>query len=228
MCAYLNYPKTKKHLMSNRPDRSLHSAEELANALTHGIGFVCALMGGIWLWQHLPASAPAKWLAGAGIFAAGMCLVYAASTVYHAVQHPLWKFRLRKLDHISIYFLIAGTHTPLVLRYLSGELAVWYLSVLWGLVAVGIAYKVLFFGRWPWFSLGLYLALGWMAVFVLPVMRPLMPQGVWWSIVMGGLSYTIGVVFFVWKKLPFAHTIWHLFVMAGTAAHFVAVAMALQ
>ncbi len=213
----------------SQPRRHLrHAAEEWANALTHGVGLVFALIGGLYLWRHLPATAPVEWRVGAGLFAAGMCLVYAASTSYHAVQHPVWKFRLRKLDHISIYFLIAGTHTPLVLRYLPRETALWYLAALWGLVAVGVGYKLFFFGRWPWFSLGLYLGLGWMAIFVLPFMRPHMPEQVWWAILGGGLSYTLGVVFFTWKKLPFAHAIWHVCVMAGTAAHFLAVAVALR
>ncbi len=211
-----------------RPSSLRHRKEEWANTLTHGIGLLMAIVGSIYLLFHLPDRAPDQWVWGAAIFTFGMCGVYAASTIYHAVQHPEWKARLRQVDHISIYFLIAGTRTPLVIRYLSGSLAWGYLAILWTLVAIGVAYKLFWFGRCAWCSLALYLLLGWMAVFVLPIMRPHMPSLVWWSIIAGGLAYTAGVVFFVWKKLPFAHAIWHLFVMAGTLAHFTAIVMALQ
>ena len=127
------------------------------------------------------------------------------------------------LDHISIYFLIAGTHTPLLLLYLDNEVGRFYLILIWALVALGVLYKLFFFGKSELVSVIFYMVLGWMAVFTLPKMYPLMAEGVMQWIIAGGIFYTLGVIFYIWDRLPFNHSIWHLFVIAGSSGHFAAV-----
>lgn len=154
-----------------------------------------------------------------------MLLVYSSSTLYHSASQARTKYYLRKLDHISIYFLIAGTHTPFLVFYLPNGLGMFFLIVLWGTVLAGVVYKVFFFDRWPRLSLALYLLMGWMGAITVPFMWEHMPSSIIWNILWGGLAYTFGTVFFVWHKLPYHHAIWHLFVMAGTGFHFFAVWM---
>ncbi|TXB60613.1 hemolysin III family protein [Phaeodactylibacter luteus] len=193
------------------------AAEERANTLTHALGLLLALAGLPYLLQ-LPATGTSY--AGLLIFGCSMALVYATSTAYHAVQRPEWKYRLRKLDHISIYLLIAGTHTPLLLRYLPGSP---YLPLIWGMAAAGLLYKLFFFGRWEWLSVAFYLVMGWAGALTLPSMLPQMPAAATLGILLGGLSYTIGVLFYAWKKLPYHHAIWHLFVIGGTLGHYLGI-----
>ncbi len=196
---------------------------ERLNVFTHAFGLAAGLVGApILLYFAWPQVTGAQWI-GLLIFCLSMLTVYAASTFYHAAWAPDLKRRLHLADHISIYFLIAGTHTPLLLLFLDNALGSLYLGLIWVLVAVGVFYKLFFFGRWPWVSLALYLGMGWLGVLTVPAMLHQMDTVTLAAIIFGGLSYTAGIPFFTNERLPYAHALWHLFVMGGTAAHFAAV-----
>ncbi|MBR9919678.1 MAG: hemolysin III family protein [Bacteroidetes bacterium] len=195
-------------------------SEEAANFYTHGLGILLSILGLPFLIQKAISVGNPE--TGYWIFGFSAIILYSSSTLYHGVQRPKLKFRLRKLDHICIYFLIAGTHTPFAQLYLDTPFREYYLISLWSLVAIGTIYKLFFFGRWKVFSTVFYLLLGWMAVFVIPIMLKEMPWDCFWWILAGGVSYSMGVIFFVRDKMRFHHAIWHLFVLGGTACHYIA------
>lgn len=200
----------------------LYKKEERASALTHGFGTLLCLIG-IPVLLFLGAQ-KGTWyeVLGLGIFSFSLLLVYVTSTIYHSVSTPQLKYKFQIADHISIYFLIAGTHTPFLLYYLNNETGYFYLALLWGLVLIGLIYKLFFFDKWRVFSLLFYIALGWMAVFTLPLMIDQMATECFFWIAVGGAFYTLGVFFFIWEKLPYHHAIWHLFVIGGSLGHYFA------
>ncbi|MEM1220278.1 MAG: hemolysin III family protein [Bacteroidota bacterium] len=196
--------------------------EEWASTWTHAIGVVLSIMAlywVIWLEQNLTL---ATWI-GVLIYATSLLLVYLSSTSYHAVRSPKLKFILQRIDHICIYFLIAGTHTPFALFFMEGPLLYGYLAVLWSLVALGILYKMFFFQRFPILSLVLYLLMGWMVVPILPYIWDQIPVSTFWWILGGGLLYTGGTAFYRWESLVYHHAIWHVFVLGGSIAHFIGI-----
>jgi hemolysin III len=198
-------------------------AEEAAHAISHGVG---ALLAAVAL-PPLVAMAVARhdpWqVTGALVFGLSMMVLYAASTLYHAERRPHWKARWRRLDHAAIYVLIAGTYTPFLLGVLRGPLGWTLLAIQWSVAAAGVWFKMRRGAEGRLLSTGLYLAMGWMAAFaVRPLAAAIGPDGMTW-LVAGGLCYTGGVVFYVSKRVHFAHFVWHLCVLAGTACHAVAV-----
>lgn len=209
--------------MSNITPEQL-SREENANALTHGLGVLSVLIATPFLLKKAAdTGASPRELAGVALFGFSMFMLYSASTVYHCVRKPAAKNFCRKLDHISIYFLIAGTHTPFIVKYLQNTTGWIYLTVLWSLLLIGTLGKLfLHMDKWEKISLLLYLSMGWMFVFVLPDVWPLMSRDVLLWIGIGGLFYTAGVYFYTRKNMQYSHAVWHLFVLAGTAGHFVA------
>lgn len=197
-------------------------AEEWANVITHGLGAVAALAAATLLIVFAGIGGDPGRITTLGVFGAALVAVYAISTLYHAVSHPGFKHFLRKLDHAAIYILIAGTYTPLLLVTLGGGWGWSLLGVVWGLAAVGMALKSICFERFGWTHLGLTLAMGWLIVIAAgPFFAAMSTPGLIW-VALGGLAYTGGVGFFLWEKLPFNHAIWHLFVLAGSACHVMA------
>lgn len=198
-------------------------AEEWINAVSHGLGAVASAVGGAvliglavrWgdLWQIL----------GASVYSAALVLLYSASALYHAARQQAVKARLRICDHCAIYLLIAGTYTPFALGPLRGVAGWAMLAVVWALALGGIAYKLFLLGRFPRFSTGLYLGMGWLAVLMLPSMVRLLPLSALVWLVAGGAAYTAGTFFFHSRRIPYAHPIWHGFVLMGSACHYVAV-----
>ena len=158
-------------------------------------------------------------------FGMGMLLVYTFSTLYHAARSERMKDLLQIADHISIYFLIAGTYTPLMIRYLDATTSFVFLTVMWSIVAIGVIFKVFFTKRFKYLSVVLYLSLGWMLVFVLQPLLETIPMVVLWWIIAGGLSYTTGVYFYMKDHKRYYHTVWHVFVLFGTLSHFISVWM---
>ena len=157
------------------------------------------------------------------LFGLTAILLYTASTLYHAHTNPQFKARLKVFDHISIYFLIAGTYTPVTLVAMRGNWGWAIFAVVWGLALAGTVFKLFFTGRFPVISTVLYIAMGWMAaVAVVPLIQSVPGRTLGWLLA-GGLFYTLGVGFYAWRRLPFNHAIWHLFVLGGTACHFVVV-----
>lgn len=196
--------------------------EELVNVWTHGFGILITLLGIPFLIYSGLKSGNFSFLIGLSIFSLSLLLVYIISTTYHYIERPKLKYTFQVIDHISIYFLIAGTHTPLLLYYLNNSTGWFYLIILWSMVLFGTLYKLFFFGKYQLLSVIFYLIMGWMAVFTVPPMLGQMSTQTLIWIIVGGAFYTFGVPFFLWEKLPFNHAIWHLFVLAGSAGHFIA------
>lgn len=194
--------------------------EETANALTHGIGILFCLIGMPFLLHNAWTQEPHIFWA-AFVFGIGMLMVYTSSTLYHLAKNPTTKAKLRVADHVSIYFLIAGTYSPLIANYLPKEKAIFFLSLMWGLVAVGSLFKLFFTHRFKIVSVIVYLSMGWMIVFMISPLRENMPAVLLPWMIAGGLSYTLGVYFYVKSNKPYYHAIWHLCVLGGTIAHFV-------
>ena len=199
------------------------ASEELANALTHGIAAAAALGAGAVLITLSALWGDVWQLSGAIVYVATLFVMYLASTVYHSIPQPKLKARFKVLDHCAIYLLIAGTYTPFMLVGLRGPWGWSLLTVIWSLAAAGIAFKLFFTGRFKLISTLIYIAMGWLIVVaVKPMMNSLSPFTLQWLLA-GGLFYTLGTVFYMAKKIPYSHSIWHGFVIAGSACHFVAV-----
>lgn len=197
--------------------------EERLNAFTHGLGILFCLIAMPIILVGVYDENNLLHFYAVFAFGMGMLLVYTFSTLYHAVKKENSKDLLQIADHISIYFLIAGTYTPLMVRYLDSETAYIFLAIMWSIVAVGVVFKVFFTKRFKYLSVILYLFLGWMMVFVLKPLLQNIPLTVLWWIVAGGFSYTTGVYFYMKDHKIYYHTIWHVFVLLGTLAHFVSV-----
>lgn len=197
--------------------------EDRVNSATAGFGLLLAM-------GALPALVVTASLTGSAwhivsfsIYGASLVLMYAAATVYHAARNVRRKRRLQVLDHGSIFLLIAGTYTPFTLITLNGGWGWSLFGVVWGLSAVGIGFKTVFGDRFELASTALYIALGWLClVAVVPLVQGLSISELLWLFV-GGVMYTAGTIFYLWERLPFNHAVWHGFVLAGSACHFIAV-----
>ena len=198
--------------------------EEIANSLSHGLGLIAAVVATPFLIQHAVRHGEPGFIVGAGIFAATMVLLYLASTLYHALPFGRAKRVFRIIEHSAIFLLIAGTYTPFTLGVLRGAWGWTLLGLVWGLALAGVMLKALNRLTHPVLTTSLYLLLGWLIVIAANPLAARVPaSGLLW-LVAGGLAYTLGVVFFAFdSRLRYGHFIWHLFVMAGTACHYVAV-----
>ena len=206
----------------SRPQRPQSRGEEIANSVSHGVGFLAAVAAlPVLVLAAIPRGAGA--VVGACLFASTAAVLYLTSTLYHALPHPRAKHVFRVLDHSAIYLLIAGTYTPFTLGVLRGPWGWVILGVVWGLAGCGILLKAWVGIRHPRLSTAFYVAMGWV---ILVAARPLwlrMPgPGLVW-LLLGGLSYTAGVGFYAAHRVRYSHFVWHAFVLAGTAFHFVAV-----
>lgn len=197
--------------------------EETANYITHGLGIIFSLIAVpvmvIYAWQV--SNVAMVW--GVSIFGFGMLMVYLSSTFYHKARNAEAKRLLQIWDHISIFLMIAGSYTPLVIKYTELNTAIVFLSIMWALVAIGCLLKIFFTGKYNILSVIIYLIIGWMALFIIKPIVTNMPAQVLYLIIASGLAYTLGVVFYLWHKLQYHHAIWHVFVLTGTVAHFFAV-----
>lgn len=198
---------------------------EYANALTHGLGFLLSLLATYFLVHKGLAIGTSRTFWGLTIFGLSLCFLYLASTVYHSMPFEPSRGRViwQRVDHIAIYFLIAGTHTPFLLQFMEGNTALFYLGVIWGMVLIGTIYKLFFFERWAWFSVVFYVIMGWSGLVTIPQMSDTLSDASVYWVLIGGLFYTAGVFFYVRTQMKWHHVIWHLFVLAGSAGHFVAV-----
>lgn len=206
-------------------DRPQSRGEEIANSTSHGVGFVAALVAAPLL---IHRAMPHGWeaLAAVSIFGASLALMYLASTIYHALPRTRAKRAFQLLDHAAIYLLIAGSYTPFMVGAVRGALGYVVLALVWTLALGGIAFKAIYRMRYPRFSTALYLFMGWLSLVVaVPIWNRLSAAGIAW-LVAGGLAYTVGVVFYANDhRLRFGHFVWHLFVLAGSTCHVVAVAV---
>lgn len=202
-------------------------AEEVAHAVSHGVGIVLAVGGLAILVAFAAARGDAWHVTSSAIFGSSLVLLYVASTLYHSI--PGWiryrrtKRRLRALDHSAIFLAIAGTYTPFTLGPLRGPWGWALFGVVWGGALVGIIVKSFAVERFPALSTALYAALGWCVVVAFePLVEALAPGGVA-LLLAGGLCYTLGIAFYAWTRLRWSHFVWHLFVLAGSILHYLAV-----
>lgn len=204
-------------------DRAQTVGEEIANALSHGIGMLLAIASLPILVRSAAARGGAAGVVGASLFAGTMIVLYLVSTLYHALPAGPAKARLNRLDHACIYLFIAGSYMPFLLGVLSGAWGWSLFGVVWSAALLGIAAKLLDRLKHPLWSTGLYVAMGWVALIAAaPLVERMAPAGLAW-LVAGGLSYTAGAVVYLFdSKLRYAHFVWHLFVMGGSACHFFA------
>ncbi len=197
--------------------------EERLNILSHATGLVLSLVGLVLLVTRAATLGTTVHVVSFGIFGTSLVLLYAASTIYHSSTEPDARIRLRTVDHAAIYILIAGSYTPFTLTVLHGAVGWILFAASWSMAAIGIVLKLFFTGRFNLVSTLMYVFMGWVIVFAIkPLIAALPSEGMFWLIA-GGLSYTLGAAFYAIKKMPFGHAVFHFFVLAGSACHFVAV-----
>jgi hemolysin III len=197
--------------------------EEILNAATHGVGTIFALIGLGVLTASVYSNGSIWHLLSVIIYGTSLVLLYLSSTLYHSFTNERAKYILKIFDHAAIYVLIAGNYTPFTLIPLHGALGWTIFSVIWVLAIIGIIFQIFFVNRFKVFSTLCYLLMGWFAVVMIkPLLVTLPIEGIYW-LVGGGLFYSVGAIFYLVHKIPYNHAIWHLFVLAGSIAHFVAV-----
>lgn len=198
--------------------------EEIANAVTHGVAALLSIAGlAVLVAFAVLYSGSPKVVAAVSIFGASMVFLYTASTLYHSIPNPRAKKILQYLDHSMIYVLIAGSYTPFCLITLQGYTGIALLCAVWLIAIAGISLQAVLLHKADWINCLLYLSMGWLAVFVIdPLVSTLDSTGLA-LLVAGGLAYTVGVVFYIFERIPFSHAIWHTFVFAGTALQFFSV-----
>lgn len=197
--------------------------EEIANSITHGLGAVLALGGLVVLIIFAALYGNAWHIVSCSIFGAALILLYLASTLYHAIQHPAAKSILRILDHSAILVLIAGTYTPFTLVSLRGPWGWTLFGIIWGLAVTGILIETTRLRRFRGWLIALYVIMGWAVVAAIKPMMANVSSGGLWLLLAGGLAYTGGIVFYLWRRLPYNHAIWHVFVLAGSVLHYFAI-----
>ncbi|MGR5066095.1 PAQR family membrane homeostasis protein TrhA [Photobacterium sp. DNB22_13_2] len=201
--------------------------EEVANSISHGLGMVFGIIGLVLLLvQAISAGADALSITSLSIYGTSMILLYLASTLYHAIPFERAKRAKRALktfDHCAIYLLIAGTYTPFLLITLRTPLAITLMAVIWGIALIGIVLKIAFVYRFKRLSLATYLTMGWLSLIAVYPLAMSLATGGLVLLAAGGIVYSVGVVFYVNKRIPYNHAIWHLFVLGGTVCHFLAI-----
>ncbi|CCQ96288.1 Hemolysin-3 [[Clostridium] ultunense Esp] len=197
--------------------------EEIANAITHGIGVLLSIAALVLLIVYASMNGTPMHIVTFAIYGATMLLLYLNSTILHSLPHGKAKNLFEIFDHSSIYLFIAGTYTPIVLTVIKGAVGWWLFGIVWGFAIFGVAFKAFFVKRFLYTSTLVYVLMGWIIVFAWDsLVRNLSPSGVV-LLVMGGVLYSLGAIFYVWRGFPFHHAVWHLFVLAGSAFHFFAI-----
>jgi hemolysin III len=202
---------------------SVSLPEERANALTHGLGLLLSLAGIPGLIAMAARHGDAWHVVSCSVYGATLIVLYAASTLYHLALEPGRKRLFRVVDHACIYLLIAGTYTPFTLVTLRGGWGWTLFGLVWGLAALGICVKVFWRGRCEIASTVAYILMGWLAMVAVKPMLAQFPVGCFAWVLAGGITYTVGTVFYALDRRPYLHAIWHVFVLAGSACHYVAV-----
>lgn len=209
--------------MSKHAHQGQTLREEIASAITHGIGAGLSIAG-LTVLVVLAVLFGDVWrVVGVSIYGGALVFLYLASTLYHSIQFPPVKQVFHILDHVGISMLIAGTYTPILLVKMQSLTGWIFFGLIWSLAITGACIKSFFTSRFVRLSTALYVAMGWLSIFLIRAMFDTMGAGGMAWIAAGGLSYSIGVIPFLWERLPFNHAIWHLFVMGGSACHFVAI-----
>ncbi len=194
--------------------------EELVNGITHAIGIGLSITALVLLIVYAAIEGSAIKIVSFSIYGFSLIVLYSMSTVYHFIRRDSLKKFFQLMDHISIYLLIAGSYTPIMLVAVKGPWGWSLFGVLWGLAVIGIFFKLKFVGKYEFISTIVYLMMGWLIIFFsYPILTYLTPMSIAWLLIGGG-AYSIGTIFFLWEKLPFHHSLWHLFVLGGSISHF--------
>lgn len=203
-------------------EQEIHTKnEEKANAITHSIGIVLSAIALVFLIVHSSNKSP-KQIVSISIYSTTLLILYLTSTLYHSLKGKA-KNIFRILDHSAIYLLIAGTYTPFTLIVLEGWKGWFLFGLIWTLAIIGILFKVFFTGKFPIVSTFIYITMGWIAIFFIKTIISNTPSKCLYLTLAGGIVYTLGVVFYLFKWFKFHHAIWHIFVLAGSILHFLAI-----
>lgn len=206
-----------------KPNKDYTVGEELAHAVSHGAGVILSIAGLAWM-LYLSIDAADPWrIVASVVYGCSMIGLYLTSTIYHTFHQSPRRHLFKLLDHCAIYVLIAGTYTPFLIVSLRTNAAWWFFGAIWTLATAGILTKLWFRHRYPAISLAGYLFMGWLAVIATPeIAAAIGSDGMFWLLA-GGISYTVGAIFYIAKRVYFSHAIWHLFVLAGSICHFLAI-----
>jgi hemolysin III len=202
--------------------------QELVNSIVHGFGIIFGIVSIPILIAFAIKSDNTSGVVGAAVYGFSFLQLFTFSTLYHGIQHTQAKRTLEIMDHISIYFLIAGTYTPFLLLYMPNSFGITLLSVLWGLTVLGIIYKIFFIGKWAILSTLIYIGMGCIMVVGGRTFFESIPSTILTLILIGAGLYLIGVVFYLWKKYTYNHAVWHFFVLAAAVCHYVAILLAVE
>lgn len=198
--------------------------EEIANAVTHGVAALLSVAGLCVLVAFAASySGSALVVTAVAIFGASMVCLYTASTLYHAIPNVRAKKVLQVLDHAMIYILIAGSYTPFCLVTLKGWVGITLCCAVWAIAIAGVSLQKILLKRSDWINCLLYLVMGWLVVLAIDPLFSALPEGGLWLLVLGGVAYSVGVIFYIWEKLPYGHAVWHVFVFLGTVLQFFSV-----
>lgn len=211
----LNQPIEKESLVNRYT-----LGEEIFNGITHGIGALLSIAALVILVAFASVKGDVWRIVSFSIYGFTLFFLYLSSTLYHSILHEKAKRVFRVFDHISIYLLIAGSYTPITLIAMRGVWGWTIFSVIWLLAITGIILKIIGIKKFKVISLLLYLFMGWLIIIAFKPMMAMIPEGLFPWLLAGGLIYTLGVIFYIWRKLPFNHGIWHLFVLGGSIVHF--------
>jgi hemolysin III len=197
--------------------------EEITNAITHGIGFVLSIIALVFLIKTAVAYGDVRYTVSFSIYGASLIILYLASTLYHSVPKGKLKDAFKIFDHSAIYVLIAGSYTPIALLVLKGKTGLTLLITVWTIALFGIVFKLFFSKRFKIFSTIIYLLMGWLLVFLIKPLIVNLNSTSMLFLIGGGVTYSLGTIFYLWKNLKFNHAIWHLFVLGGSVCHFFSV-----
>lgn len=208
--------------------RKLTNGEEIMNAITHGIGSLLSIAALVVLIIVAGRNGDIWHLVSFSIYGSTLILLYLSSTLYHSFTNPKLKNLFARFDHISIFMLIAGTYTPILLTSMRGIWGWTLFGIIWGLAIVGAVIRSIYLHRFRKLMVAVYLLMGWMFVIAGKQIYESLPSLSITFLVLGGIAYSVGVIFYMWRKLPYAHGIWHLFVLAGSVLHFFAIYFSIQ
>ena len=194
--------------------------EEIANSITHGLGLGLSIVGLTLLIVYSTQSGDPWRVVSFSIYGASLTILYLVSTLYHGLTHSRTKAIFRRLDHSAIYLLIAGTYTPVILISLRTTWVLYLLPIIWAMAILGVYIKVRYIHRYERLTLLYYIIMGWMALIAVKPLFNSIPIESFFYIMLGGVAYTTGIIFYTWHKLPYNHTIWHGFVLIGSFSHF--------
>lgn len=209
--------------MKHKPINFYNPLEEKLNIITHAVGIALSIAALVLLVIFASFYGNVWHIVSFSIYGASLIALYTASTIYHSIQNPKWRYRFNIVDHSAIYILIAGTYTPFALVTLNGTVGWVLFGVTWGIAAIGIIFKIFFTGRFDIISTIAYVAMGWIVIFAInPLIDNLPLNGIFW-LFLGGIFYTIGAIIYAIKRIKFNHAIFHIFVLLGSISHFFAV-----